>query len=398
MRTFSSPSHRLIAALLLVTAADCRDEGTGATPQDLSAIPDLTQTPTTDLAFGDLSTGDLSMAREPTEFMVVRVGDGTAALTSAATAAFVERRKISDGMLVGTPIALPTMVNGTTKRLTLGGSTVSEGALSRSANGAYVLIAGYDAALATTGPSMGALGTSASSTVNRVIGRIAADNSVDTTTAFDAFTGQSIRGAASTDGQALWASTGSGIGYTTRTSTAAPTILNSTNSRVLGIFGGQLYATSGAGSNVGVNSVGTGTPMTTGTTLTLLTGFSAQMNSPSPYGFVAFDRDSTPGIDTLYVADDRTTGGGLQKWTFAAGTWTLGGTFTAGTGTYARSVTGYVSGNNVVLLTVIPEVGTAGARVVSFVDNGQTPSMIAAMNLATAGNNTSYRGIALAPE
>lgn len=392
MRTFVSRSHRLIAALLLATAAGCRDDGPGATPQDLSAIPDLTQTPQPDLSVVDLGPSDLSTPRDPVEFMVVRVGDGAAALTSAATAVFIERRKIADGTLVGTPIALPVAANGTNRRLTIGGSTNSEGALSRSANGAYVLIAGYDANTGTA-----AVAGTASATVNRVIGRIAADNSVDTSTAFDAFTGQSFRSATSTDGQALWASAGSGIGYTTRGSTNAPTVLAGTNSRVLGIFGGQLYVTSASGANVGVNSVGTGTPMATGTTLTLLPGFSAQMNSPSPYGFVAFDRDTTPGIDTLYVADDRTTGGGVQKWTLAAGTWTLAGAFSAGTGTGARSVTGYVSGANIVLIATT-EAGTAASRVVSFTDNGQTPSMATAKDLATAGNNTTYRGIALAPE
>lgn len=396
MRTFSS--HKLIAALLLVAAADCRDDNTGTTPQDLSETPDMAQTTQPDLASVDLSTQDLLMARDPVELMVVRVGDGTAALTSAATAVFIERRKIADGAIVGSPIALPTVLNGTSRRLTLGGSTVSEGALSRSANGAYVLIAGYDAMLGTTSAS-GPVGGSASSAVNRVIGRIGTDNSVDTTTALDALTGQSVRGAASTDGLALWASAGNGIAYTTRGSTAAPTVLNTTNMRVLGIFGGQLYATSGSGTNIGVNSVGTGTPMAAGTTLTLLPGFSTQMNSPSPYGFVAFDRDSTPGIDTLYVADDRSGGGGgVQRWNLMAGTWTLAGTFTVGTGTVARAVTGYMSGANVVLLAVIPEAGTAAARVVSFTDSGNTPGVVTAKDLATAGNNTTFRGIALAPE
>ena len=46
----------------------------------------------------------------------------------------------------------------------------------------------------------------------------------------------------------------------------------------------------------------------------------------SPYGFALWDRNpSVAGVDTLYVADDRTAanGGGIQKWSFNGTSWTL---------------------------------------------------------------------------
>src|SRR5262249_7968644 len=67
-------------------------------------------------------------------FMVVRVGAGSAALTSSSTAAFVERRYLDTGALVGT-IALPIATNGSNRPLTLSGTTAREGVLSLSSDG-----------------------------------------------------------------------------------------------------------------------------------------------------------------------------------------------------------------------------------------------------------------------
>lgn len=386
--------HQLLASCLLLASASCRDETTNTGTPDLSVAADLSTTTTADLATAppDMAQSPDMALRDPSDFMVVRVGDGTAALTAPATAVFIDRHKIADGVRVGTAIPLPTAVNGANKRLTLSGTAVSEGALTRSANGAYVVLVGYDAMLTTA-----SLTSSTSSTINRVIGRIAADNTVDTSTAFDGLSGASPRGAASTNGTMMWATGGSGMIYTTFGSTAAPVALSSLNSRVPGIFFGQLYVTSGSGANVGVNTVGNGLPTAAGATTTLLSGFSAQANL-SNYGFVALDRDATPGIDTLYVADDRTTGGGVQRWRLSGTTWMYEGSFAASATTGARAVSAYANATGVVLVAVITEGAGTQSKVVSFLDTGQTPSTAAAKDLVTAPANTSYRGLAFAPE
>jgi hypothetical protein len=97
-------------------------------PTDAMGPPtDDMMTPTDDMM---MPGADMAMTpTDPSEFIVVRVGDGVAALTGSAAAAFLERYKISDGTLVGTPIALPTAVSGTNRRLTLGGNVASDGAL-----------------------------------------------------------------------------------------------------------------------------------------------------------------------------------------------------------------------------------------------------------------------------
>src|SRR5919107_3440865 len=107
----------------------------------------------------------------PGNIVVVRVGDGSAALTSAATATFLLEYTPA-GVLVQT-IALPTAAAGTNSILTNTGSSTSDAVLTRSANGAYLVLTGYDAAVGTT-----ALTGTTSAANNRVIGRVAADGTV----------------------------------------------------------------------------------------------------------------------------------------------------------------------------------------------------------------------------
>lgn len=98
--------------------------------------------------------------------VVSRIGDGTTALSSAAAPVFLDEYTAA-GMLVRTT-ALPTAVAGPQRRLTLSGSASSEGALALSADGRYVTLAGYDAAVATA-----SVGSTAGTAVNRVVGRFA---------------------------------------------------------------------------------------------------------------------------------------------------------------------------------------------------------------------------------
>lgn len=388
-------NYVLVAPLVLLTAVGCRNENTDNQPDlmmtsdDMSVAEDLSGLPA-DLSAPDLTGADLLPPPPPADFFVVRVGDGTAALTSAATAAFLERRKLSDGSLVGTALALPTTVSGTNRILTMGGSSTGEGGLSRSVDGRYLLVAGYDAAVGTA-----AVAGTASTTTNRVIGRIDSTGTIDTSTAADFLSGNSIRSASSNDGKNLWAAGAGGIFHTTFGSTAKPTSLLSTNFRWLHVFGTQLYGSSGSGTNVGINSVGNGTPMTT-STATLLSGFAAQTGS-SHYGFVGFDTDGLAGIDILYVADDRAagSGGGIQRWKLNGATWTLQGTMAKSLTAGVRGLTGYQQGNNFVLFATTAEVP---ARIVRFTDDGTAIDMLTPTALATASNNTAYRGIALAPQ
>src|SRR5664279_705462 len=81
-------------------------------------------------------------------FSVVRVGDGSAALTAASAPTFIEERRLPDGALVSSGIiALPVAdaPAAAAHAFTLSGTATADGALSLSANGRYLTLVGYNA-------------------------------------------------------------------------------------------------------------------------------------------------------------------------------------------------------------------------------------------------------------
>jgi hypothetical protein len=324
--------------------------------------------------------------------LVVRAGDGAAALTGNATPAFLSEFSLSGGSPLQT-IALPTVVSGLNQPFTLSGTATSEGFLSISANGQYLTLAGYGVVPGTTTPQ-----TSTAAVANRVVARIdRISGSIDTTTALgDAYNGSNIRSAVSTDGINIWTSGNGGSGqgstagtrYTTLGSTTTTGLHSSTtNIRVVNMFNGQLFADSGSAGFTGVGTVGTGLSTTSGQTFTLLPGMPTS-GTHSPYDFWFKD------ANTLYLADDGAVGagGGIQKWTFDGATWTLAYTLlnNGTTTTGVRGLAGTVDGSgNAVLF------GTTGSALITVTDTGASA---AATTLATAPANTAFRGVEYIPE
>jgi hypothetical protein len=318
---------------------------------------------------------------QPGHVVVARVGDGTATLSNASTAVFLDEYTAT-GTFVQT-IALPTSGSGAQRPLTCSGTATSEGALTQSADGRFLVLAGYGIA-----PGGASVASSVSSSVPRVVGRVALDEAIDTSTALvDAYSGNNVRGAASFAGGEFWtagtasAANNPGVRYCASLGATQSTLLDTTitNIRRVDLWNGQLYCATASGTAFGVCTVGTGLPTTAGQTTALLPGFPTT-TGPSPYDF--FFASAT----TLYVADDRTTaGGGIQKWTLAGGTWTLQYTLTAGTGVGCRGLTGTFTGGAVTLWT------TTTANVLARVlDTGPTAPLV---TLITGNPNTALRGV-----
>ncbi|RJQ74697.1 ExeM/NucH family extracellular endonuclease [Pseudonocardiaceae bacterium YIM PH 21723] len=314
--------------------------------------------------------------------VVARVGDGSAALSNAATPVFLDELT-PDGTLVQS-VPLPTASAGGNRRLTLSGSATSEGALARSADGRYLTLGGYDA-----DPGLTGVASSATSAVPRVVGRIDGGGAVDSSTAItDAFNANNIRGAVTDDGSRFWSVGGNGgVRLSALGSSGASTAVNSaapTNIRSVSIADGKLYVSTGSGTT-GVYQVGSGLPTASGSPTALVQA------APSPYAFMALDRDAgVPGVDTLYVADDSgSPNGGILKFSSDGSTWTARGSFRpAGNG--VRGLTG--SGGTLFATT------TAG-QLVKVDDSASFNAPIAATGtvLRTAAANTALRGVALAP-
>lgn len=317
--------------------------------------------------------------------VVLRVGDGSTTLSGAATAVFLDEYPTTPSTSPLQTIAMPIGVNGTNRILTNSGSAASEGALSRSVDGHYLTLVGYDAA-----PGTASVASTTNTSINRVVARVDTNGNVDTSTRIsDAYSTSNIRSATTIDGTAFWTSGSTGgMRYVLYGSSGNSTLVSSTiaSTRVTGIFGGQLYLTA---SN-GLNTVGNGTPTTTGNIATLL----SPVNSSNPFGFVFLDRDpGVAGLDTLYVAD-QTTANGLLKYSFDGTNWTARGALT---GIYT-GIAATISGSSAVIYATS---GTgAGNKLVTVTDTAAFNANITGSitTLATAPANTAFRGLAFAPE
>lgn len=163
--------------------------------------------------------------------VVVRVGDGSATLTSAATPVFLDEYKTT-----GTYVQTIT-VNASTpgSRSTNSGTATSEGFVHRSVDGRYVAFGGYDAASGTA-----SITSSNSSSINRVIARVDALGSIDYSTKInDSAAPGNIRSTTTSDGSAFWAGTsGGGVKYVAFGNTGASVQLSTApaNARVVNIF------------------------------------------------------------------------------------------------------------------------------------------------------------------
>ena len=334
--------------------------------------------------------------------VVERVGDGTAALSSAATAVSVI--EMSKAGVTQQTLSLPT--SGSTQ-VTDSGSATSNGYLN--VYNGLLAVSGYNAASSTASVA------SSNTKVGTVIG---SDGNVSTatrtlfpTSGTMPFTANNFRSMIATGANTFYASgTGSGTPSTggvwyanngsftqiSSTATGQPT-----NMRNVEIYGGNLYTSSAASTGYGVWQVGTGLATTAGQTSTLL--INTGTNS-STYGFVLFDTNSDGTNDLAYLADDRASaGGGLQKWVLTGGTWTnswsvlvnaTGATSTTAALGFAgiRGLTGtWDALNGAQLFATTTE--ASNNRVIGFSDTGTTPTSFT--NLASAGTNYAFRGVDL---
>lgn len=314
--------------------------------------------------------------------VVYQVGDGSGTLTSSATAIFL--KEFSTSGAAGITLNMPT--SGST-RLTSSGSATSDGQMTRSADGQYLVIAGYDAATGTASIT----GTS-SATVNRVINIV--DNTGTITRAGltnSLYSGNNFRSAARSGNADYWGAGGvTGTHYFGTTTTAATVQSDKANTRVVNVYNGNLYfstsSSSGSNTSLGIYQVGTGLPVTAGQTITNIINTGT---GSSPYAFAI-----NSGANIIYIADDRTTSsGGIQKWTFDGSAWSL--VYTLGTGVSnigARGITVDFSGINPVIYGTSAE--SSANRLFKITDAG---SGSAASTLATAPANTAFRGVAFAP-
>jgi hypothetical protein len=328
-------------------------------------------------------------------------------LTSASTAVFLDEYTPTGNLVQS--IAVPTAASGLNNPLTSSGTAGSEGQITVSSDGQYVALTGYDAA-----PGVASISGTKASADARDIGILnTTTGSVDTSTAPNNWSDKNNpRSAVTEDGTNIWtADATDGAAYTTLGSTGAGmTLLNqstgsATNGEFVNIFNNQLYMSTQKGSTLRISLIGTGTP-TTAVTDSQLPGLTIGNDTLvgttdlGPDGFILTSLDGSATPDVLYIADNlynSSSGsasaalGGIEKFTLAAGSWTLDGVVPLA-GVTGLTIAPTAAGTTDTLYA------TNGTGIYSISDNGSSLANDTAAEIVAAPTNEAFRGIAAVPE
>ena len=311
----------------------------------------------------------------PGNLAVLRVGDGVESLSSHGNSIYIDQFT-TNGALVSS-VAVP---DHATNSLLTSGSASSEGALTRSADGRLLVIAGYNIAYTNSSSS---LANSSSATVPRALGVLdSAGNFALVALTTNQYSGNNLR-SGTTDGRGNYWGAGANSGTFYFGDAATNTIQTSVaNSSVIQVLGGNLFFGTSK-TTPGIWKI-SGTPVApVSANLFLGTGAGS-----SPYAF-AFN----PNFTTAYIADDTLAGGGgVQRWDFAGNTWTKICAFTSLTNIGARGLAVDFSGALPVIYATTAE--AANNRLVTLTDTGADAALT---TLAVSGVNQLFRGVTFAP-
>ncbi|GEM_PF-5271973 len=174
----------------------------------------------------------------PGNVVVYRVGDGVILINKSTTTSapvFLDEYDIA-GTLIQS-VAMRTTTSGAQQSLLAGFNASTEGLISLSQDERYIIVPGYNGNVGDAKPSTAA--------VARVIGRVAMDGTMDTSTMFtNLLAGTNIRSAASFDGQSFYSVGGKdGVVYTALGDTSGIEVDTGTqtNNRAVKVVEGKVF-------------------------------------------------------------------------------------------------------------------------------------------------------------
>jgi hypothetical protein len=319
------------------------------------------------------------LAFTPGNIVTLRVGESGGTVLSTNSAPVFIDEYTTNGVFVQS-VPMPFSTNGSNRKFSISGTSTTEGFLNLSPDGQYLSFGGYDAI-----PGVVGISSSAAGSVNRVVARITQNGSINTTTAIsDGHDAGSIRSACTVDGNAFWtggAGTGGGNRYVTLGSAGTSVLVSGTpsNTRGSAIYNSQLYTSSQSGTNIGISTIGSGLPTTTGSTATILSGTASNVDLTNPQGFVFADIDDNGTADVLYAADGNL---GIVKFSNTGGVWTKRGSLPNPSGRASAGLGLQLVGSNRVLFICLGTSASPANEIYKFTDNSA-----ATANITSSGTN-----------
>lgn len=311
----------------------------------------------------------------PGNLAVLRIGDGTQTLSSSGNSLFVDQYTPAGALVNSVPIP-----DTGAQALLASGTASSEGGLTRSMDRSELVLPGYNV---TRGSVTGSLSGQSAATVPRAMATVdafAAYSLAESSTVL--YSSNNIRGAASDGTNNFWTAGSPGGTYYV-SPPQAPVEIQAAggNTRFVEIIEGQLYFSTQAGTAGVYGFSSGGLPRTSNTPVLLI----ASGANSQPAGFAM-----SPALTIAYVADQRPSAGGIQKWTNSGSGWSLAYTFSTGGGAF--DVYADFSGSAPVLYSTTAE--ARANRLITLTDLG--PLSIVKV-LANAGANKIFRGVSFVP-
>lgn len=312
----------------------------------------------------------------PGHLAVLRAGDGVQSLVNSGNSLFVD-----EYTQAGALVRVTLLPDTGAQAILQSGTASSEGGLTRSLDHSMLVVAGYNVSRGTVS---GSLAGQSATAIPRAVATL------DAFLNYELFPGgptlynsNNIRGAVTDGTNSFWtAGDPGGTFYFSPPQLPVDLQTAADNTRQIKIIGGSLYFSTQAGTPGIYTFSGSGPPTGPDSTVPVFgTGAKSQ-----PSGF-ALNRDLT----IAYVADQRSTAGGIQKWTNSGVAWGLAYTFSTGGGAFDVAVN--FSGSNPILFATTAE--SKGNRLISMTDSG--PLSLVHV-LATAGPNEVLRGLDFVPD
>ena len=346
----------------------------------------------------------------PGNLAILRIG-GSNDLAFEATETFIDEYTQAGVFVQSIPFA-----DSGPNAFTESGNTFTDGGMTRTANGQYLVATGYRADNLDLGVDGAGPAAEPSSTTPRVIGRVAVDGTIDTTTALtNAYSGTSFRGVASQDGTSFYVSGNNGsspsfpggLQYVANLGDSASTLITNYNDNLRQVYvvDGNLYVASSSGNpSHSFLQVGAGLPTTGGQTYTATVG--APGNEFYNSALMADLDPTVPGFDTIYIVDSGSGVSSIDKWSLVGGVWTANNSssgnqiLTPAGHNSAFGLAGYVQGNTVKLF--ITTTSSGGAQPTSLYTITDTSGYNAPNNgfmsfLLNSSVNKVFKTVALVP-
>jgi hypothetical protein len=304
------------------------------------------------------------------DLVVLQDGTGSAALSSAGTAIFLDQ--FTTG---GTFVNDVAITSTGSSALVDSGTAASEGQLSLSANDQDLIFAGYNVAAGTTGVA----GATASS-VPRGIGMVDINGNYSlgaTTSTY--YSGNNIRGGTSDGNGNFWGAGPAATGGTVYLGGGTPSQIVFSNSLAIQDIGGNLFFSTAKGTPGIYEFPGAPTSGPVAPTPLFATGA-----NPSDFAF-------NSSMTIAYVANTGSgANGGVSRYNFNGTSWTLAYTLDSNTALNGLAVN--FSGSQPLIYATTED----GTSLIEITDAGSGTTSGATV-LDTASANEAFRGLEFAP-